>query len=84
VGLAVLVALLSERAVALGGTGAGPTAQPPGILTGALHATFATQAAIALLGAAVALLVIGRGAPPQARQAEPDDRGQNPLAKTAA
>src|SRR5215203_4043314 len=34
VGLAVLVALLSQRAVALGGTGAGPTAQPPGILTG--------------------------------------------------
>jgi hypothetical protein len=32
--LAVLVALLSERAVALGGTNAGPTGQPPGILTG--------------------------------------------------
>ena len=84
VGLAVLVALLSERAMALGGTGAGPTAQPPGILTGALHVTFAAQAAIALLGAAVALLVIGRGVQPQDRRAERDDRCQDPLTQTAA
>jgi hypothetical protein len=75
VGLAVLVALLSERSVALGGSGAGPTAQPPAVLTGALHATFAAQAAIALLGAAVALLVIGRGA--LYDRAGRDDRGQD-------
>jgi EmrB/QacA subfamily drug resistance transporter len=75
VGLAVLVALLSERSVALGGSGAGPTAQPPAVLIGALHATFAAQAAIALLGAAVALLVIGRGA--LYDRAGRDDRGQD-------
>jgi EmrB/QacA subfamily drug resistance transporter len=86
VGLAVLVALLSERAVALGGTGAGPTAQPPGILTGALHATFAAQAGIALLGAAVALLVIGRGPRPQGRRAQQDTReaDQDPATDAAA
>jgi hypothetical protein len=78
------MALLSERAVALGGNAVGPTAQSPGILTGALHATFAAQAAIALLGAAVALLVIGRGAPPQDRRAERADRGQDSLTQTAA
>jgi MFS family permease len=61
--------------VALGGSGAGPTAQPPAVLTGALHATFAAQAAIALLGAAVALLVIGRGA--LYDRAGRDDRGQD-------
>lgn len=32
----------------------------------------------------VALPVIGRGARPQDRRAEPDDRGQNPLTQTAA
>jgi hypothetical protein len=72
VGLAVLVALLSERAVALGGTGAGLTAQPPGIMVGALHVTFAAQAGIALVGAAVALLVIGRGPGLRRRQAQRD------------
>ena len=68
--------------MALGGTSAGPTAQPPGILTGALHVTFAAQAAIALLGAAVALLVIGRGALPH--RAGREARGQDPLTQTAA
>jgi MFS family permease len=86
VGLAVLVGLLSERAVALGGTSAGPTAQPPGILTGALHATFAAQAGIALLGAAVALLVIGRGPRPQGRRAQQHTReaDQDPGTQAAA
>jgi MFS family permease len=60
VGLAALVALLSERAQALGGP-AGLAGQPAGVLTQALHATFAAQAGIAVLGAAVALLVIGGG-----------------------
>jgi EmrB/QacA subfamily drug resistance transporter len=86
VGLAVLVGLLSERVVALGGTSGGPTAQPPGILTGALHVTFAAQAAIALLGAAVALLVIGGGARPQGRRAVQDPRqaDQDPGTRAAA
>jgi sugar phosphate permease len=85
VGLAGLVVLLSARAVALGGTGAGPTAQSPAILTGALHATFATQAAIALLGAAIALLVIGRAPGPRRRQAEQDHQtDQDPTRLAAA
>jgi MFS family permease len=86
VGLAVLVALLSARAMALGGSPGGPAAQPAAILTGALHVTFAAQAAIALLGAAVALLVIGRGerARRQPRQPEPDDREQEPVRQAAA
>jgi hypothetical protein len=37
VGLAALVALLSERAVAPGGTGAGLAGQPAGVMTGALQ-----------------------------------------------
>src|SRR6266496_235413 len=72
VGLAVLVALLSARAVALGGSPGGPTAQPPAILTGALHVTFAAQAAIALLGAAVALFVIGPGERTRRRRRQPE------------
>lgn len=73
VGLAVLVALLTGRAVALGGGPGGPTTQPPGVLTGALHVTFAAQAAIALLGAAVALFVIGRGERCRRRRSGPPD-----------
>ena len=52
---------MTERAAALGGVPAGLTGQPAGVLTEALHATFAAQAGIALLGAAAALFVIGRG-----------------------
>jgi hypothetical protein len=71
VGLAVLVALLSERAGGPRRTrGLGPTAQPPGIMVGALHVTFAAQAGIALVGAVVALVVIGRGPGLRRRQAE--------------
>jgi EmrB/QacA subfamily drug resistance transporter len=71
VGLAVLVALLTARALAIGGVPGGPTAQPPGVLTGALHATFAAQTGIALLGAAVALFVIGRGKRSRRNRVEP-------------
>jgi EmrB/QacA subfamily drug resistance transporter len=84
VGLAALVALLSERAVALGGTGAGLTGQPAGVMTGALHATFAAQAGIAVLGAAVALLVIGGGRRPHRRRAERDRQTERDLARQAA
>ena len=63
VGLAALVALLSERTRALGGP-AGLTGQSAGVLTEALHATAAAQAGIAVLGAAVALLVVGGGRRP--------------------
>lgn len=61
VGLAALVTLLSARAAALGGPPSGLTGQTDGVLTEALHATFAAQAGIAALGAVVALLVIGGG-----------------------
>jgi hypothetical protein len=74
VGLAALVALLTARALAIGGVPGGPTAQSPGVLTGALHATFAAQTGIALLGAAVALFVIGRGERGRRSRAEPPDR----------
>jgi hypothetical protein len=86
VGLAVLVALLSARAVALGGSPGGPQAQPAGILTGALHVTFAAQAAIALLGAGVALFVIGRGerSPGHRREPEPDHLQEEPIRQAAA
>jgi hypothetical protein len=58
-GLAALVTLLSARASALGGPPSGLTGQTAGVLTQALHATFAAQAGVAALGAVVALLVIG-------------------------
>jgi len=83
VGLAVLVALLSERVVALGGTGAGLAGQPAGVMTGALHATFAAQAGIAVLGAVVALGVIG-GRRPRRRRVERDRRTERELARQAA
>ena len=59
VGLAAMVALLSWREAALGGSGTGLTGESPGVLTGALHTIFAAQAGVALLGAAVAVVVIG-------------------------
>jgi len=83
VGLAVLMGLLSERAVALGGTGVGLTGQPAGVMTGALHVTFAAQAGIAVLGAVVALGVIG-GPRPRRRRAERDRQTQRDLARQAA
>ncbi len=83
VGLAALVGLLSERAVALGGTGVGLTGQPAGVMTGALHVTFAAQAGIAVLGAVVALGVIG-GPRPRRRRAERDRRTERELARQAA
>jgi hypothetical protein len=51
-----------------------------------LHVVFAAQVAIALLGAAVALLVIGRGPRPQGRRAEQDtgEAGQDPGTQAAA
>jgi EmrB/QacA subfamily drug resistance transporter len=87
VGLAVLVALLSARAVALDGGPGGPTAQPATVLAGALHLTFAAQAAIALLGAAVALLVIGRAPTRPRHRPEPhhrDEEHDRPLAQATA
>jgi EmrB/QacA subfamily drug resistance transporter len=72
VGLAALVALLSARSAALGGTASGLAGQPAGILTEALHTTFVAQAGIALLGAVVALTVIGGGKRPGRHRAEPD------------
>jgi EmrB/QacA subfamily drug resistance transporter len=86
VGLAVLVALLSARAVTLGGSPGGPQAQPAAILTGALHVTFAAQAAIALVGAGVALFVIGRGerSPGHRRELEPDRLQEEPIRQAAA
>jgi MFS family permease len=67
----------------LGGTGAGLAGQPAGVMTGALHATFAAQAGIAVLGAAVALLVIG-GPRPRRRRVERDPRTERELARQAA
>jgi hypothetical protein len=52
-------------------------------MTGALHATFAVQAGIAVLGAAVALLVIG-GPRPRRRRVERDPRTERELARQAA
>jgi hypothetical protein len=51
-----------------------------------LHVVFAAQIAIALLGAAVALLVIGRGPRPRGRRAEQDtgEAGQDPGTQAAA
>src|SRR6266542_3348581 len=56
------------------------------ILTGALHVTFAAQAAIALLGAAVALFVIGPGERTRhrRRQPEPECCPEEPVRQAAA
>jgi EmrB/QacA subfamily drug resistance transporter len=61
IGLALLVALLTERVTALGGTTVGSVIRPDGVTTSALHLDFAAQGVIAILGAATALFVIGRG-----------------------
>jgi EmrB/QacA subfamily drug resistance transporter len=60
-GLAVLVALLTERVTALGGTVTASSIEPAGIATSALHLNFAVQGILAIVGAATALFVIGRG-----------------------
>ena len=63
------------------------TAQQLGGSVGlAVHATFAAQAGIALLGAVVALLVIGRGTQPGRRRAEQDthETDQDPGTQAAA
>jgi EmrB/QacA subfamily drug resistance transporter len=61
VGLAVLVALLTERVTALGGTMSAFSIRPAGVATSALHLNFAAQGFFAILGAATALFAIGRG-----------------------
>jgi hypothetical protein len=60
-GLALLVALVTQRVTALGGTMAASSIQPAGIATSALHLTFAAQGTIAILGAATAMFAIGKG-----------------------
>jgi predicted MFS family arabinose efflux permease len=84
VGLALLVALLTERVTALGGTMSAFSIRPAGVATSALHLNFAAQGVIAILGAATALFVIGggwRGRPRDAdRDAQDRDRAH---AKTA-
>ena len=61
VGLALLVALLTERVTALGGTVTAFSIRPAGVAVSALHLNFAAQGLIALLGAATALFIIGGG-----------------------
>jgi hypothetical protein len=73
--------------VALDGGPGGPTATPATVLASALHLTFAAQAAIALLGAAVALLVIGRAPTRPRHRPEPhhrDEEHDRPLAQATA
>jgi EmrB/QacA subfamily drug resistance transporter len=72
VGLALLVALLTERVTALGGTTVGSSIRPAGVATSALHLNFAAQGIIAIVGAATALFVLGRGWRRRPRVAERD------------
>ncbi|MDP9300849.1 MAG: MFS transporter [Actinomycetota bacterium] len=74
VGLALLVALLTERVTALGGTMVGSSIQPASAATSALHVVFGVQGIIAIIGAATALFVIGRGWRGRPRVSERDDR----------
>jgi EmrB/QacA subfamily drug resistance transporter len=74
-GLALLVALLTERVTALGGTVAASSIRPAGIATSALHLNFAAQGILAILGAATAMFVIGRGWRGKPRVAAPDPLG---------
>ena len=78
IGLALLVALLTERVAALGGTTVGSSIQPASVATDALHLNFAVQGIIALLGAATALFVLGRGwrGRPRAAEREAGDGGR--------
>jgi EmrB/QacA subfamily drug resistance transporter len=61
IGLALLVALLTERVTALGGTMSALSIRPASVATSALHLNFAAQGVIAAIGAATALFVIGQG-----------------------
>jgi hypothetical protein len=61
VGLAVLVALLTERVTALGGTMSAFSIRPAAVATSALHLNVAAQGFFAIIGAATALFAIGRG-----------------------
>jgi predicted MFS family arabinose efflux permease len=74
VGLALLVALLTGRVRALGGTISASSIRPASVATSALHVDFAGQGTIAILGAATALFVVGRGWRGRARVAERDAR----------
>jgi predicted MFS family arabinose efflux permease len=78
IGLALLVALLTERVAALGGTTVGSSIRPASVATDALHLNFAAQGIIALLGAATALFVLGRGwrGRPRAAEREIGDGGR--------
>ena len=78
VGLALLVALLTERVTALGGTAVGSSIRPAGVATSALHLNFAAQGIIAILGAGTALFVLGRGlrGGPRAAERDPGDGGR--------
>jgi EmrB/QacA subfamily drug resistance transporter len=86
IGLALLVALLTERVTALGGTISAFSIRPAGIATSALHLNFAAQGILAIIGAATALFVIGRGWRGKPRAVEPDaqedrDRAQAKVAE---
>jgi predicted MFS family arabinose efflux permease len=72
VGLALLVALLTERVTALGGTAVGSIIRPEDVATSALHLVFGAQAILAMVGAVTALFVIGRGWRGRPRVAERD------------
>jgi predicted MFS family arabinose efflux permease len=74
VGLALLVALLTERVTALGGTAVGSSIRPAGVATSALHLNFAAQGIVALAGAATAMFVLGRGRRGRPRVAEREAR----------
>jgi len=74
VGLALLVALLTERVTALGGTAVGSSIRPAGAATSALHVNFAAQGIVALAGAATAMFVLGRGRRGRTRVAEREAR----------
>jgi EmrB/QacA subfamily drug resistance transporter len=78
IGLALLVALLTERVTALGGTTVGSSIEPASVATDALHLNFAAQGTIALLGAATALFVLGHGwrGRPRAAEREASDGGR--------
>ncbi len=72
VGLALLVALLTERVTALGGTLSAFSLRPASVATSALHLNFAAQGIVAILGAVTALFVIGGGWRGRPRAAEHD------------
>jgi EmrB/QacA subfamily drug resistance transporter len=84
VGLALLVALLTERVTALGGTMSASSIRPTGVATSALHLDFAAQGVFAALGAATALFVIGRGWRGRSRVTDAGDPDRAAASATAA